>query len=90
MCDLATSKIRLDLGESISSKAYISKDAVLEGNNEIGAGAKILGNSRIKNSIIWDNIEIPEGSVIEDSIIGPNYKLEASEAISNKVLAKLD
>lgn len=88
--DLATSKVKLDLGESISSKAYISKDAVLEGNNEIGAGASILGNSHIKNSVIWDNVEIPDGSVIKDSIIGPNYKLEASEAITNKVLAKLD
>lgn len=88
--DIANGKVDLDLGESISSLASISKEAVLEGNNEIGAGVKVGAGAKIKNSIIWDNVAVPDGYMVQDSIIGPDYVFNGNKNISNKVLARLD
>ncbi|MGM9977462.1 MAG: bifunctional UDP-N-acetylglucosamine diphosphorylase/glucosamine-1-phosphate N-acetyltransferase GlmU [Clostridium sp.] len=61
----------------IGVDAIIGKDTVIypnniiEGNTKIGEGCTILQNSRIKDSIIEDNVEI-QASVILDSKIGKN------------------
>lgn len=61
----------------IGVNAIIGKDTVIypnniiEGNTKIGEGCTILQNSRIKDSIIEDNVEI-QASVILDSNIGKN------------------
>ena len=61
----------------IGVNAIIGKDTVIypnniiEGNTKIGEGCTILQNSRIKDSIIEDNVEI-QASVILDSKIGKN------------------
>lgn len=61
----------------IGVDAIIGKDTVIypnniiEGHTKIGEGCTILQNSRIKDSIIEDNVEI-QASVILDSKIGKN------------------
>ena len=61
----------------IGINAIIGKDTVIypnniiEGYTKIGEGCTILQNSRIKDSIIEDNVEI-QASVILDSKIGKN------------------
>ncbi len=61
----------------IGVNAIIGKDTVIypnniiEGYTKIGEGCTILQNSRIKDSIIEDNVEI-QASVILDSKIGKN------------------
>lgn len=61
----------------IGVDAIIGKDTIIypnniiEGNTKIGEGCTILQNSRIKDSIIEDNVEI-QASVILDSKIGKN------------------
>ena len=61
----------------IGVDAIIGKDTVIypnniiEGYTKIGEGCTILQNSRIKDSIIEDNVEI-QASVILDSKIGKN------------------
>lgn len=53
---------------TIGKDTIIYPNVILEGNTQIGENCKIIGNTRIVDSILKDNIVI-DSSVIEDSII---------------------
>ena len=53
---------------TVGKDTIIYPNVVLEGNTQIGENCKIIGNTRIVDSILKDNIVI-ESSVIEESII---------------------
>lgn len=53
---------------TVGKDTIIYPNVILEGNTQIGENCKIIGNTRIVDSILKDNIVI-ESSVIEESII---------------------
>lgn len=55
----------------IGQDTIIYPNVIIEGKTKIGANCTIIGNSRIENSIISDNVKI-ESSVIEKSMIDSN------------------
>ena len=87
LAELKNGKVEMELAPFINPEAQIDASAVLEGANEIGV-ATIKAGARIKNSIIWDGVVIEENVHVEDSIIGPNCVIKASEAVKQKVLAE--
>lgn len=62
----------------------IDNSAELLGDCVIGNNCKIGKNVRIKDSILWDNVEIFEGVEIEDSVIANNCKINCS--LKNEII----
>ena len=55
----------------IGQDTVIYPNVIIQGNTEIGENSILLGNTRIENSVIGDNVKI-ESSLIESSIIEKN------------------
>ena len=55
----------------IGQDTVIYPNVIIQGKTEIGRNSLILGNTRIENSIIGDNVKI-ESSLIESAIIEKN------------------
>lgn len=80
---------------SISDKSTIIAPCIIDDNAEIRPGAYIRGNaiigkncvignsSEVKNSILFDNVQIPHFNYVGDSIIGYKSHLGAGVIISN-------
>ena len=67
----------IDDGADIRHNAYI-RGSVIIGKNSV------LGNScEIKNSILYDNVQVPHFSYVGDSILGSHSHMGASSIISN-------
>ncbi|MBE5806311.1 MAG: UDP-N-acetylglucosamine pyrophosphorylase [Clostridiales bacterium] len=67
----------IDDGAEIRHCAYIRGSVILGKNS-------VLGNScEIKNSILYDNVQVPHFSYVGDSILGYNSHMGASSIISN-------
>lgn len=63
---------------TIGNDTKISNSATIEGTCVIGNKCCLKDNSAIKNSILWDNVEISENVKIENCIIANNSKIEIS------------
>ena len=68
--------------------AEIRFSAFIRGNAVIGKKAVIGNSSEIKNSIIFDEAEIPHFSYVGDSILGYKAHLGAGVKLSNVRLDK--
>ena len=68
----------------IGDDCEINKTVSMCGKNVIGKNCKILGNAKVVNSILWDNIIIDGDVTIENCVIPSNCRIESS--IANKVL----
>ena len=67
----------------IDSNAEIRPGAFIRGNVIIGANS-VLGNScEVKNSIIYDNCEVPHFNYVGDSILGYKAHMGAGSITSN-------
>ena len=67
----------------IDKKAEIRPGAFIRGNVIIGANS-VLGNScEVKNSIIYDNSEVPHFNYVGDSILGYKAHMGAGSITSN-------
>lgn len=67
----------------IDSDAEIRPSAFIRGNVIIGKGS-VLGNScEVKNSIIYDNVEVPHFNYVGDSILGYKSHMGAGSITSN-------
>ena len=58
----------IENGVEIGQDTIIYPNVTIQGNTKIGKDCEILGNSRIENSKIGDNVKI-EASIVEQSII---------------------
>jgi bifunctional UDP-N-acetylglucosamine pyrophosphorylase / glucosamine-1-phosphate N-acetyltransferase len=61
--------------ESLGQDIEIDINVILEGKNTIGSNVTIGANTRIKNSIIGDHVEILDLCVIEDAVIGAGSRI---------------
>jgi bifunctional UDP-N-acetylglucosamine pyrophosphorylase / glucosamine-1-phosphate N-acetyltransferase len=61
--------------ESVGQDIDIDINVILEGTNTIGSNVSIGANTRIKNSIIGDHVEILDNCVIENTVIGAGSKV---------------
>lgn len=67
----------------IDDGAEIRHDAFIRGSVIIGKNS-VFGNScEIKNSILFDNVQVPHFSYVGDSILGSHSHMGASSIISN-------
>ena len=67
----------------IDERSEIRHNAFIRGNVIIGKKA-VLGNScEIKNSILYDNVQVPHFSYVGDSILGEHSHMGAGSIISN-------
>lgn len=72
----------------IDEGAEIRFNAYIRGNVIIGKNS-VLGNScEIKNSILYDNVQVPHFNYVGDSILGYKSHMGASSIISNLKSAK--
>jgi len=53
----------------------IDPGVTLEGFTVLGAGVKVEGNIRVKNSVIWENVSLSGEETIENSIITKDCRL---------------
>lgn len=72
----------------VGHKAEIRPGAFLRGNVIIGDGAVIGNSTEIKNSIIFDEAQLPHYNYIGDSIIGYRAHMGAGAIASNLRLDK--
>ncbi len=86
--------LRFDLRgcvESLGQDIDIDINVILEGNNRIGSNVTIGANTRIKNSVIGDHVEILDNCIIEDAVIGagsrvgPFARLRPDTVLANNV-----
>ena len=86
--------LRFDLRgtfEKLGQDIEIDINVILEGNNSIGSNVTIGANTRIKNSIIGDHVEILDNCIIEDAVIGtgsrigPFARLRPETVLANNV-----
>jgi bifunctional UDP-N-acetylglucosamine pyrophosphorylase / glucosamine-1-phosphate N-acetyltransferase len=61
--------------ESLGQDIEIDINVILEGKNTIGNNVTIGANTRIKNSIIGDDVEILDLCVIENAVIGAGSRI---------------
>jgi bifunctional UDP-N-acetylglucosamine pyrophosphorylase / glucosamine-1-phosphate N-acetyltransferase len=61
--------------ESLGQDIEIDINVILEGKNKIGSSVTIGANTRIKNSVIGDYVEILDNCVIEDAVIGAGSRI---------------
>lgn len=61
--------------ESLGQDIEIDINVILEGKNTIGSNVTIGANTRIKNSIIGDHVEILDNCIIEDAVIGAGSRI---------------
>ncbi|ESS71228.1 bifunctional protein GlmU [Methyloglobulus morosus KoM1] len=61
--------------ESLGQDIEIDINVILEGKNNLGSNIVIGANTRIKNSIIGDNVEILDNCFIENAVIGPGSRI---------------
>lgn len=74
----------------IDNNAEIRHNAYIRGNVIIGKNS-VLGNScEIKNSILYDNVQVPHFNYVGDSILGSHSHMGASSIISNLKSDKKD
>ncbi len=77
--------------ESLGQDIDIDINVILEGKNKIGSNVIIGANTRIKNSIIGDHVEILDNCVIENAVIGegsrvgPFARLRPETVLGNNV-----
>ncbi|WP_411725544.1 bifunctional UDP-N-acetylglucosamine diphosphorylase/glucosamine-1-phosphate N-acetyltransferase GlmU [Methyloglobulus sp.] len=77
--------------ESLGQDIEIDINVILEGTNKIGSNVTIGANTRIKNSVIGDHVEILDNCVIEDAVIGegsrigPYARLRPETVLANNV-----
>jgi NDP-sugar pyrophosphorylase family protein len=57
----------------IHEKAEVSEKAIIKGFASIGAGARINAGAVIKDCVIWENADIPAGSVFENVVISAGH-----------------
>ena len=67
----------------IGSNTEIRHCAYLRGNTIIGENCVIGNSTEIKNSIIFDNVQLPHFNYVGDSIIGNHSHLGAGAICSN-------
>ena len=70
------------LGEGVT----LQKNAQLEGGVVIGDGSVIGKNCRIKNSLLWEDCSVGEGSLLEESIVTDGVKLPPESIVRNKIV----
>lgn len=70
--------IRTDEGAYITGKSYISPSAKLTGFNSIGDNCVIGKNVRLKDCIIWDDVEIKDNSHLENCVIASHSEIKAN------------
>ncbi|MSS75446.1 MAG: UDP-N-acetylglucosamine diphosphorylase/glucosamine-1-phosphate N-acetyltransferase [Methyloglobulus sp.] len=61
--------------EALGQDIEIDINVILEGKNTIGSNVTIGANTRIKNSVIGDYVEILDNCVIEDAVIGAKSRI---------------
>lgn len=67
----------------ICKGASIRHGAFIRGNVIIGEGAVIGNSSELKNSIIFDNVQVPHFNYVGDSILGYKSHMGAGAITSN-------
>ena len=66
--------VYIDETVTIGAGTLIGPCVTLEGETSIGSGCRILQNTRIKDSVIADDVEV-QSSVITESIVGKGTKV---------------
>jgi bifunctional UDP-N-acetylglucosamine pyrophosphorylase / glucosamine-1-phosphate N-acetyltransferase len=86
--------LRFDLRgsfETLGQDIEIDINVILEGKNKIGNNVTIGANTRIKNSVIGDHVEILDNCIIENAVIGagsrigPFARLRPDTVLANNV-----
>lgn len=70
--------LRFDLRgcvKSLGQDIDIDINVILEGNNKIGSNVTIGANTRIKDSVIGDHVEILDNCIIENAVIGAGSRI---------------
>ncbi|TKJ32383.1 hypothetical protein CEE39_05650 [bacterium (candidate division B38) B3_B38] len=70
------------LGEGVT----LQKNAQFEGGVVIGDGSVIGQNCRIKNSLLWEDCSVGEGSHLEVSIVTAGVKLPPESLVRNRIV----
>ncbi len=74
-------------GNAFIGNAVVGAGSLLTGSCVVSDGVHIGANVRLSSSILWEGVTIGDGAVVEDSILGLNYRVEAGNEISGQVLA---
>lgn len=64
-------------GAYITGKSFISSDAELTGFNTIGKGCVIGKNVKLKDCIIWDDVEVSDNVELKNCIIASHCEIKA-------------
>ncbi|MFB0518396.1 MAG: sugar phosphate nucleotidyltransferase, partial [Acidobacteriota bacterium] len=70
----------------LGEKVTIQKNAQFEGGVIIGDGSIIGKNCRIKNSLMWEDCSVGQGSILEESIVTDGVKLPPESIVRNKIV----
>ena len=63
--------LRLEPGVSVFAEAGASIDpsAIVGPNAVVGAGSRIGARAVVRNTVLWDNVSIEEGAIVEGAIV---------------------
>ncbi len=67
----------------VGEGAQIRPGAFIRGNVLVGAGAVVGNSTEIKNSVLFDGVQVPHYNYIGDSILGYKAHMGASSLTSN-------
>jgi len=82
--DIHQKKIRLNHLSSRAESSSVGKGTAFDGYVCIGRNTIIGKNCTIKNSILWDEVEVNDNLTIEKCIIGDRVKV--NQSLKNKVV----
>ena len=82
--DIYQKKVKFDNPFPETASSFIGKNSVFEGYVCIGNNTTVGKNCKIKDSILWDGVEIQDNLTIEGCIFGDDVKVKQS--IVNQVI----
>lgn len=83
--DIYQKKVKLNYPLSETASSSVGNNSVFEGYVCIGKNTTVGRNCKIKDSILWDGVEIQDNLTVEECLIGDEVKVKHS--IKNQVVA---
>jgi mannose-1-phosphate guanylyltransferase len=68
--------------------AKVAADAIVAGGSTVGAGSVVGSGARLEGALVYDDVEIGEGAVVERSVLGAGARIGEGARVSGAVIGE--
>ena len=74
----------------VGGSAHIGDRVQIIGPSVIGERARIGSGARLDRSILWDDVIVGEGALLEDAIVGMHYEVPPNARLTGEIVANAE